>query len=69
MRQAFRRQRILDEAEDVRRKRLVVVCRREQPVNLVGNWGFSQKEIRTIEAIVVENQEALLRSWNEFFAG
>ena len=40
-----------------------------QPVALAANSGFAAKELRNVEAIVVENQELLLRSWNEFFAG
>lgn len=40
-----------------------------QPVTLAANWGFSAQELRRVEAIVVENQAELLRSWNEFFAG
>lgn len=40
-----------------------------RPVGLAANWGFSPKELRTVEAIVVENQMELLRSWNEFFSG
>lgn len=39
-----------------------------QPVHVAVNWGFSATELRKIEAIVEENQSALLESWNEFFA-
>jgi hypothetical protein len=39
-----------------------------EPVSLAANWGFASRELRRVEAIVVENQTELLRSWNEFFA-
>lgn len=39
-----------------------------QPVAVASNGGFSAKELRNVEAIVVEYHSALLRSWNEFFA-
>ena len=37
------------------------------PVRLEDSGGFSRVEIRRLEAIVAENVEILLRSWNEFF--
>jgi len=40
-----------------------------QPVSVAAKRGFSATELRRVEAIVGENQAALLRSWNEFFAG
>jgi hypothetical protein len=40
-----------------------------KPVRLQDSGGFSRVEIRRVEAIVNENLEALLRSWDEFFAG
>ena len=38
------------------------------PVRLHDSWGFSRVEIVRVEAIVRENVDALLRSWNEFFS-
>jgi hypothetical protein len=39
------------------------------PVRLQWSTGFSSKEIRRIEKIVVDNQQSLLESWDEFFNG
>jgi hypothetical protein len=38
------------------------------PPRLESNGGFSRQEIRRLQRLVEENAEALLRSWNEFFA-
>jgi hypothetical protein len=38
------------------------------PVRLQDSWGFSRVEIARLEAIVQENVDALLRSWDEFFS-
>ncbi len=39
------------------------------PVRLARSHGFGTKEINTIEKIIIENQQDLLDSWNEFFNG
>jgi hypothetical protein len=40
-----------------------------EPVRLQWSSGFPAQEIRRIEDLVLENQQALLDSWNEFFNG
>ena len=37
------------------------------PVILQGSVGFSRKEINTLENLVQENRDHLLRSWDEYF--
>ena len=37
------------------------------PVRLQNSGGFSRKEINQIQKLVKENQEYLLRNWNEYF--
>ena len=39
-----------------------------RPVRLQGSRGFSRVEIARIQGIVDEHAEALLRSWDDFFA-
>ena len=39
------------------------------PVRLVRSHGFAASEISTVEKLIVENQQHLLDSWNEFFNG
>ncbi len=39
------------------------------PVRLQRSFGFSATEIRTIEQLVLKNQQHLLDSWHEFFHG
>ena len=39
------------------------------PVRLQNSGGFGRTEINRIQKLVEENQEDLLRSWNEFFNG
>ncbi len=39
------------------------------PVRLARSRGFSRKEINRVRRVVVEHQEQLLESWNEFFHG
>jgi uncharacterized protein DUF4160 len=39
-----------------------------KPVRLQDSGGFSRVEIRRLTAIVEDNVEALLRSWDEFFS-
>lgn len=38
------------------------------PVGLARSTGFPSHELRTIEAIVRENEERLLEAWREYFA-
>jgi len=38
-----------------------------QPVALARNLGFSAKELRDIEKIIIENQQLLLEAWNDYF--
>ncbi|MDQ3255662.1 MAG: DUF4160 domain-containing protein [Acidobacteriota bacterium] len=40
-----------------------------EPVRLQNSGGFSRTEINRIQKVVEENQEDLLRSWNEYFNG
>ena len=35
------------------------------PVALARNLGFSSKELRDLEKIIIENQQELLEAWNE----
>ena len=39
-----------------------------RPVRLQESKGFGRVELRRIEAIVADNVQVLLRSWNEFFS-
>jgi len=39
------------------------------PVRLARSHGFAASEINKIEKLIVENQQRLLDSWNEFFNG
>jgi hypothetical protein len=38
-----------------------------QPVALARNLGFSAKELRDIEKIIIENKQLLLEAWNGYF--
>ena len=38
------------------------------PIRLQSSGGFSRSDINRIQRLIEENQEHLLRSWNEFFA-
>jgi hypothetical protein len=38
-----------------------------EPVGLARNLGFSPKELRTIEALVIENTKQFLEAWYEYF--
>jgi hypothetical protein len=38
-----------------------------EPVSLARSTGFSPRELRTIEGIVVENARVLLEAWHEYF--
>lgn len=37
------------------------------PVRIQNNGGFNRSEILRIQRLVEENQERLLRSWNEYY--
>ena len=37
------------------------------PVRLQKSGGFNRKEINKIYKLIIENQEKLLRSWDEYF--
>jgi hypothetical protein len=39
------------------------------PVRLDDSGGFGRLEIRRVRAIVEQNVDVLLRSWNDFFSG
>ena len=38
------------------------------PVALVRNLGFSAKELREMERLVIDNQQGLLEAWHEYFS-
>jgi hypothetical protein len=38
-----------------------------EPVALARNLGFSAKELRDIERLVIDNQPLLLEAWHEYF--
>lgn len=38
-----------------------------KPVILARNLGFSPKELRDLEKIVMENEQHLLEAWHEYF--
>ncbi len=38
-----------------------------EPVGLARNLGFSPKELRTIEALVIEHTQEVLEAWHEYF--
>ena len=38
------------------------------PVALVRNLGFSAKELREVERLVIDNRQELLETWNEYFS-
>ena len=38
-----------------------------QPVSLARNFGFSPKELRRIQELVIQHQEQLLEAWNGYF--
>jgi hypothetical protein len=37
------------------------------PVVLARNLGFGPKELRTIEALIIENSAKILEAWNAYF--
>ncbi len=37
------------------------------PVSLARNLGFGPRELRAIERLILENREAFLMAWNEYF--
>jgi len=38
-----------------------------EPVGLARNLGFNPKELRTIEALVIEHTQHILEAWHEYF--
>ncbi len=38
-----------------------------EPVGLARNLGFNPKELRTIEALVIEHTQEVLEAWHEYF--
>lgn len=38
------------------------------PVVLARNLGFSAKELREMEKLVIDNQQELLEAWHEYFS-
>jgi hypothetical protein len=38
-----------------------------RPVALARNLGFSPRELRAVERLVLENQDTFLKAWNEYF--
>ncbi len=38
-----------------------------EPVGLARNLGFSPKELRTIETLVIEHTQEVLEAWHEYF--
>ena len=40
-----------------------------EPVGLARSTGFSPPELRRIQTIVIENMNAILEGWNEYFTG
>ena len=38
-----------------------------EPIALASNLGYSAKDLRHIEKIIIENQQRLLEAWNEYF--
>jgi hypothetical protein len=37
------------------------------PVSLARNLGFGPRELRAIERLILDNREAFLKAWNEYF--
>lgn len=38
-----------------------------RPVALARNLGFNPRELRAVEQLVLENQDAFVRAWHEYF--
>jgi hypothetical protein len=38
-----------------------------QPVSLARNFGFSPKELRQVQRLVIEHQQQLLEAWHGYF--
>lgn len=36
------------------------------PIEVLENWGYNQREIKTIVEIVAENQDTFIKAWNEY---
>ncbi len=37
------------------------------PVSLARNLGFGPRELRAIERLILDNRDAFLKAWNEYF--
>jgi hypothetical protein len=37
------------------------------PVSLARNLGFGPRELRAVERLILENRNAFLNAWNEYF--
>jgi hypothetical protein len=37
------------------------------PVSLARNLGFDPRELRAVERLILENPDAFLNAWNEYF--
>ena len=38
------------------------------PIRLQNSGGFNRFELKQIQAIIVENRDALMETWNEYFS-
>ncbi|MBZ0320945.1 MAG: DUF4160 domain-containing protein [Anaerolineae bacterium] len=38
------------------------------PIEVLENWGYHQREIKTILEIMARNQDTFLKAWNEYHA-
>jgi hypothetical protein len=38
-----------------------------RPVRVAANYGFSAREMRVIEGVVTDNEQDLIRAWNDYF--
>ncbi|CAG0964649.1 hypothetical protein ANAEL_00829 [Anaerolineales bacterium] len=38
------------------------------PIEVIENWGYNQREIKTILEIMAENQDTFIKAWNEYHA-
>lgn len=38
-----------------------------EPVALARNLGFTAKELREVERLIIDNQQGLLEAWHEYF--
>jgi hypothetical protein len=38
-----------------------------EPVAIMDNWGFNNREVRAILELIEENQEMLLTEWDQYY--